>query len=519
MPRPASSAAIYCRISEDPRGEGLGVARQEADCRALAERLGWTVGRVYIDNDTSAYKRGRPRKAYTAMLDAVRAGRHDAILAYRSDRLYRRADDLEDFIRVVEDAGIPVETVASGHVDLTTAHGRLTARILGATAAAESEVNSERVRRAIRERVEQGLPGGGSRPFGYEDDKRTIRESEADEIRKAAARILAGDSLRSVVLDWRARVPAPQGGQWVNHQVKRALTSPRTAGLREHTPGDDRSRTYIAGRAVWPGILTPETRDELLALFNTPGRGAKGPSPRTYLLTGLLFCGVCEHRLRTVPVAGQSGSANYGCPPKTMGGCGGVFIRTHALDDYIRVQLVGGVLPGVRFKYNAATDEYEPPGWAVFSPRLDLKAMVRAQEAGMERPDLSSLYAELRDVEARQGEIADRYADGKLDYATFDRIRARLDERYAKLTDQRDRATRGTTGLQLLIEAAKLGGRLSEEYWDWPIDRQRQLVDSAVQRITIYPSRGKWNKPYVQRGRVDILWQPHVRLDVPPASR
>ncbi len=32
-------AAIYCRISDDREGLGLGVKRQEEDCLALAERM------------------------------------------------------------------------------------------------------------------------------------------------------------------------------------------------------------------------------------------------------------------------------------------------------------------------------------------------------------------------------------------------------------------------------------------------------------------------------------------------
>jgi site-specific DNA recombinase len=37
------AAAIYCRISDDREGTGLGVDRQEEDCRALAQRKGWKV--------------------------------------------------------------------------------------------------------------------------------------------------------------------------------------------------------------------------------------------------------------------------------------------------------------------------------------------------------------------------------------------------------------------------------------------------------------------------------------------
>jgi DNA invertase Pin-like site-specific DNA recombinase len=67
--RPATSrsaiparVAVYVRISSDPTGAGLGVARQEEDCREMCGRLGWPAPHVYRDNDVSAYS-GRPRPA------------------------------------------------------------------------------------------------------------------------------------------------------------------------------------------------------------------------------------------------------------------------------------------------------------------------------------------------------------------------------------------------------------------------------------------------------------------------
>ncbi|MDT7743539.1 MAG: site-specific recombinase, partial [Actinomycetota bacterium] len=38
----APRAAVYCRISRDKVGAGLGVERQRADCVELAKRLGAT---------------------------------------------------------------------------------------------------------------------------------------------------------------------------------------------------------------------------------------------------------------------------------------------------------------------------------------------------------------------------------------------------------------------------------------------------------------------------------------------
>jgi site-specific DNA recombinase len=57
-------AAVYCRISDDRRGLGLGVARQRQDCTELARRNGWQVAGTFIDNDVSAYS-GKPRLCNT----------------------------------------------------------------------------------------------------------------------------------------------------------------------------------------------------------------------------------------------------------------------------------------------------------------------------------------------------------------------------------------------------------------------------------------------------------------------
>ena len=78
-------ALIYARISEDRAGAGLGVDRQERDCRTLADQLGWRVAGVLTDNDTSAYS-GKPRKGYRALLEQLDSGRATGVLAWHTDR-------------------------------------------------------------------------------------------------------------------------------------------------------------------------------------------------------------------------------------------------------------------------------------------------------------------------------------------------------------------------------------------------------------------------------------------------
>jgi site-specific DNA recombinase len=141
------NAAIYVRISRDREGAGLGVERQEADCRALANRLGWNVITTFADNDISAYS-GKVRPQYRAMLAAIEAGELDGIVAWHTDRLHRRAAELENFVAIAEAHNLKIQTVTAGDLDLSSASGRMIARMLGAVAQHEIDHTRERMKRA-----------------------------------------------------------------------------------------------------------------------------------------------------------------------------------------------------------------------------------------------------------------------------------------------------------------------------------------------------------------------------------
>jgi DNA invertase Pin-like site-specific DNA recombinase len=198
-------AAIYARISSDRDGDHLGVRRQVEDCERLVERKGWEVAERYVDDDVSAYK-GRVRPAYRRMLDDVRGGFLDAVVVWDADRLHRRPKELEDFFGVCEEAGVTRLASVSGDIDLATHDGQFLARILGAVAKKESDDKSRRIKRKHEELAQAGkVAGGGTRPYGYEADRRTVRESEALVVRECARRLLSGEALRAICADLNER--------------------------------------------------------------------------------------------------------------------------------------------------------------------------------------------------------------------------------------------------------------------------------------------------------------------------
>lgn len=274
-------AAIYCRISRDTEGKRLGVERQEHECRELAERLGWTVAEVLVDNDLSAY-RGSKRPAYRQLVDAMHAGRIDAVLAWHPDRLTRQPRELEDLIDVLEATGTDVATVAAGTYDLTSAAGRMTARVIGATARYESEQKSARLKSKAAQLARDGkVGGGGTRPYGFATDRVTIVETEAAVIREAADLVRSGWSLRRVVRHLNERGYATVTGKPFSATVvRRMVTSPRVAGLRE-------LRGEVVGEAEWPPILDRATWEDVRASLLDPAR-RKNHRMTRYLLAGII---------------------------------------------------------------------------------------------------------------------------------------------------------------------------------------------------------------------------------------
>jgi site-specific DNA recombinase len=171
-------AAVYVRISSDLTGAGLGVIRQEEDCRALCARRGWQVAGVYSDNDVSAYS-GKCRPEWERLNADVTAGHVDAIVCWHVDRLTRAPRELEDVIDLADRHGFELAT-CTGEIDLATPTGRLVARMLGAAARHESEHKAERQRRQARLAAEQGKYHVGQRGYGYGHDRNQVIDAEAE---------------------------------------------------------------------------------------------------------------------------------------------------------------------------------------------------------------------------------------------------------------------------------------------------------------------------------------------------
>ncbi|MDP9434341.1 MAG: recombinase family protein [Actinomycetota bacterium] len=279
-------AALYCRISRDDAGDGLGVERQEQDCRALAARRGWEVVTCFVDNDLSAFS-GRTRPGYQRLLQAIQAGLVDVVLAWAPERLHRSPRELEDFLELIERTGTGVETIKAGVWDVSTSHGRLVARMLGAVSRAESERTGERVSRAHQQAKQRGLWRGpipyGLRPSATPGCPEPDPE-QADVVADIYERLLRGDALTRIAQDLNDRGVLPRRGKlWTHTGIDRLISSPALGGLIE-VDGELR-------RAAFSGVVEAEVwREARAALRRRPRGESRRPREKLTLLGGIMTC-------------------------------------------------------------------------------------------------------------------------------------------------------------------------------------------------------------------------------------
>jgi site-specific DNA recombinase len=458
-------AGIYARISSDREGDNLAISRQLQDCELLAATKDWQVVERYVDSDISAYG-GKRRPEYERMLEEIEAGVVEAVVVYHADRLHRHPRELEDFIDLCQRHKTRLATV-TGETDLATHDGQLIARIQGAVARKESDDKSRRIRRKHEELAQAGrVSGGGTRPFGYEADKRTLRPDEAATIRDCVRRVLAGDSLRSLCTDLnRDGVRTVTGRQWSPQTLRRLLLSARISGQREH-------KGEIVAKAEWPAIITPAETQRLRAKLQDRDRRTNR-SARRYLLARLLRCGNCGSRLYSRPR--ENGSRRYVCASGPgFGGCGKLTIVAEPLEQFILEAVLH---------------------------RLDSAELPKALNGSAADPAGSEWQAEIERAQAKLDELAALWAEGEIGRNEWLTARRPIEKRLDTAKKRLAAVNRTTTITPHLGNSDEL-----REHWEeMTLSRQEQIVAALLEHVVVGPGRRGFNR--FDRSRLQPVWR------------
>jgi site-specific DNA recombinase len=469
-----NAVAIYTRLSADPEGKRTGTDRQEEACRQYAAAKGWKVAEpVYEDRGRSAFQRDAKRPQYERLVSDVKAGRVDAVLVWKWDRAFRRIREFVDFWDLCQEQGV-VFASATEPVDTSTHMGEVVMTLLVSLAQLESKTRQDRIREWHKERAARGKPaGGGNRPFGFEKDRITLREDEAELIRDAARRVLRGASLRSICAEWNDRgisTPGtrknPAGKEWRTGVLRRLLMSPRIAGLRQH-------RDEVAP-AQWKAIIPRRNHQRLVTLLTQPSRLMNGgDNRRRYLLTGMAYCAPCGAKLVARPRDDKA--RRYVCARgPNFNGCGRTYILAEPLEEMVA-----------------------EAAYSVWS-NADVQRTLRADAKTAE-----DLEHELGEALAALDQLSHDYytesviTDRKEYLARRSDLEARLKEREAELRQVSDTRVTFADLMKRAESAPRFGGMTKEQFEWW-----RALLDTVVDRVEIGPGVRGLNRFDPSRVRV-----------------
>jgi len=355
------------------------VTRQESACREYAVERGLTIVATESDNDISAF-RGRRRPGWESLLSRVEKGEIDGILVWHTDRLYRRMADLVTLVQTVKERKIQIYSVKAGDVDLSTANGILNAEIMGAVAGHEVRHKSERQIAKAKELAQSGAWSGNRPPLGYRrhpTDKHAlvIHEAEADMLRQARRRILAGHGVTDTTR-WAKELL--EGSDTLRKTLtptnfRNIMLSPTIAGYRVHVPQaerDDWDRRRSEGRSLptdytygpqhkfpgkWDAIFTEEEWQSISAFLTKPDRVNPGRAPKS-LLSGVLTCHLCGSVLGYSKTAGANPA--YKCSNDSLN-CKGVGISAAPIEDYL-TGIAGALIANSPFTVGEPTVKSAP---------------------------------------------------------------------------------------------------------------------------------------------------------------
>lgn len=469
-------AFIYCRRS---REGGRSVERQEQDGLRLAADRGWEVAEVFMEWASASQFAAKARKEWLRLIETIEAlgdggGRAYAVILWMEDRSARYYMEAGEFIKVCKAVGLTRIVLPSNEYDFSDPEDE--AKFMGEVLQAQREVAkmSKRSLRAKLDAAEQGQRhGGGSREFGSVGvGKNTTTplhaEFERDCIHEAANRVVAGDSLRGIRLDFTRRgIRTTTGKPFTNQSLRKLLLSPRLIGMRTHHGTLYPSNEY-------PQILDVETWEAVCAILRDPARitNLRGGTPR-HLLSGMLFCGICKSRMFSRP---RGDHFIYRCPPPDGGGnCGKVSRRADLVEDLILDALFQAV---------------ESPEW-----NRQARAQTSSNSDGTD--PTQPLYERRAVLTGLLDRLEDKVADELISPPTAIRKRAE----YERELEQIERRLAQVQGNRVVGHVPR---NLREVWPDLSLDRRRAILAAVFRRL------GK---------RIELYPQPNAKVFDPYAVR
>lgn len=158
-------AVIYCRVStKEQVEEGNSLSTQEKNCKEYAQKNGYEVAAIFVEQGESAKTADRTELKKLMSFCAIRKNDIKAVISYKIDRISRNTDDYSQIRLLLKRYGVEIKST-SEHFEDTPA-GRFMENIIANVAQFDNDVRAERSIGGMRDAVREGRYVWMA-PFGY----------------------------------------------------------------------------------------------------------------------------------------------------------------------------------------------------------------------------------------------------------------------------------------------------------------------------------------------------------------
>lgn len=189
----------YARVStSEQASNGDSLDTQAQQIRGYAMIKGWQVAEIFIERGVSGSIPLAQRPEGERLLQAAAKG--DVVLTAKLDRMFRSASDALGTLEELKESGVSLHMIDLGGDVTGNGIGKLTFTILSAVAENERDRIRERIRDVKRHLAEQGVYGGGKRPFGFDvvDGRLVENREEQDALARMRAMRETGASYHGI---------------------------------------------------------------------------------------------------------------------------------------------------------------------------------------------------------------------------------------------------------------------------------------------------------------------------------
>lgn len=306
-----TKAVIYARFSSDSQHEAS-IDAQKRFTSIFAAQNNYEIVNCYCDRAKSGKSMNRP--AFQQMMEDSKTGQFQAIIVHKLDRFSRNTVDTLSAIEELKDRG--VEVISAYERIENTPMGELMLKIISGMSEYYIRNLANEVLKGQKENAYKCKANGGIGCLGYNivNQKYVVNEQEAETVRLIFQMYSEGYGYNSILdklnnLGYRTKAGKPFGKnslyeilnneKYVGIYTFNKIARCNSHGVRNSHRLKPDSEIIKIPNGV-PAIISQELWDRTQAIRKINPKG-RSHNKYFYLLSGLVWCGLCGGKLSGNP--------------------------------------------------------------------------------------------------------------------------------------------------------------------------------------------------------------------------